>query len=268
MADGDELNVEGDGGGLFVRVWENEGASFIALLVHGYGEHIGRYDHVGAALVDAGAVVYGPDHVGHGQSEGERVLIEDIDAIAADVELVAELAREQHPGVPLAVIGHSMGGLIAARYAQLYPGGLEALVLSAPAIGSNPAFETVANMDPMPEIALDPDDLSRDPEVGAAYAADPLVWHGPFKRTTLEALLAAGGAVAAGPAVSGTPVLWMHGAEDPIVPIDGTREAVEHLAPERRERIWEGARHEIFNETNSDEVLAEMTDFLGGAFSD
>ncbi len=262
MADASELKLDGGGGELVVHHWEAASPSLVVLLVHGYGEHMGRYGHVADALVGIGAAVYGPDHVGHGRSAGERVLIEDVDDLARDLHLVAELARERHPGLPLAVVGHSLGGLIATRFAQLYPDEVAALVLSAPAIGANPAFEALAGMDPMPEVPINPEDLSRDPEVGAAYAADPLVWHGPFKRTTLQALIDSIGAVGDDRSLEGMPVLWMHGGDDPIVPIDGARETVEAIAPLRTERVFAGARHEIFNETNADEVLGELTGFL------
>ena len=97
-------------------------------------------------------------------------------------------ARADHPGLPVVLVGHSMGGLIAARFAQRYLDELAALVLSGPVVGGNPAFEMLLEMDPIPEIPIDPAILSRDPAVGAAYAADPLVYHGPFHKATLRAL--------------------------------------------------------------------------------
>ena len=97
------------------------------------------------------------------------------------------------------LIGHSMGGLIAARYAQLHSEELVGLVLSGPAIGGNVALEGLLDLDPIPEIPIDPASLSRDPNVARDYAADPLVWNGPFQRQTLEALIAAIADVAEGP---------------------------------------------------------------------
>ena len=83
------------------------------------------------------------------------------------------------------LIGHSMGGLVATRYAQLHGSELAALVLSGPAIGGNPGIEALLAMDPIPDLPIDPSTLSRDPEVGRTYLEDPLVWHGPFRRATL-----------------------------------------------------------------------------------
>src|SRR5690625_7359025 len=89
---------------------------WIAVLCHGYGEHIGRYDWVARTLNEAGAAVYGADHAGHGRSAGPRVLIADFEPVVEDLHRVVEYARTRHPGLPTLLIGHSMGGMIAARY--------------------------------------------------------------------------------------------------------------------------------------------------------
>ena len=109
--------------------------TYVALLAHGYGEHIGRYDHVAAALVDHGAVVYGLDHIGHGKSGGDRVIVEDFEDVVDDLDALAARARSDWPDLPMVLIGHSMGGMIAARYAQRHGAGLAAVVLSGPVVG-------------------------------------------------------------------------------------------------------------------------------------
>lgn len=258
-----EREVAGARGRIFVHVWPNDAARFICLLVHGYGEHSGRYGHVAKRLVAAGGVVYAPDHQGHGRSDGERALIENGQDLTADCHTVVELAREEHPGLALVVVGHSMGGLIAARYAQSHLGEITALVLSGPAVGGNPAILALAEMDPIPEIPIDPEILSRDPETAETYAADPLVYHGPFLRPTLITLATAVEAVRDGPALGDLPTLWIHGEEDQLIPLDATRETMEVIrGPATEEKIYPGARHEIFNETNRDEVLGDVVAFL------
>jgi alpha-beta hydrolase superfamily lysophospholipase len=260
------FELAGARGRIVVRAWPNDDARYVVLLAHGYGEHIGRYEHVAARLVDHGAAVYGPDHVGHGRSEGERVLVEDFDAVVADLHAVAQRARAEHPDLPVVLVGHSMGGLIAARYAQLHGDELAALVLSGPAVGGNPDIEGLLALDPIPDVPIDPAVLSRDPEVGERYAADELVWHGPFKKPTLQALFAGVGAIAEGPALDGLPVLWIHGEADALVPLEYTRPAVERIGGDRLEqRIYPEARHEVFNEVNQDEVLGDVTAFLDRA---
>jgi alpha-beta hydrolase superfamily lysophospholipase len=166
----------------------------------------------------------------------------------------------------LVVIGHSMGGLIAARYAQAHRGELAALVLSGPVIAPNPDFEALAEMDPMPEVPIDPAVLSRDPAVGEAYVADPLVYNGPFKAPTLRAMFGAIHALANEPGFDQLPVLWIHGEEDALAPIEPTRTAFEHLrGSATEEKVYREARHEIFNETNQDEVLDDVVAFINRA---
>ena len=260
--------IQGARGRLHVRTWPNPDASFLVLLSHGYGEHIGRYEHVAERLVAEGAVVVGPDHQGHGRSEGERALILEGEELTADLHLVAELARSEHPDLPVVLIGHSMGGLIATRFAQLHRDELVALVISGPVIGGNPAIEALLDLDPIPEVPIDPAILSRDPAVGAAYAADPLVYHGPFRRETLVALFAGVRAVAEAGSLGDLPTLWIHGSADALVPLESTQATIEIIrGSEFEQRIYEGAAHEVFNETNREQVLDDVVAFIHSALA-
>lgn len=259
----------GSAGQLAARTWEGDGdPRYVALLSHGYGEHTGRYGHVADALVANGAVLYAVDHAGHGRSEGERVEFTDVEAVVDDLHAVDERARQEHPGLPVVLIGHSMGGLIAARYAQRYGDTLAALVLSGPVVGEFATVEALLALPEIPDVPLDSTTLSRDPAVGEAYEADPLVWHGPFKRPMLEAWQRALAAIASGPGLGALPLLWVHGADDRLVPVEGSRSGIAHLGGGRHEeRIYHGAQHEVFNETNAHEVLADVTGFLDRALA-
>src|SRR3954453_3491694 len=258
-----ELHMAGTRGHLVVHTWDREDPRYIALISHGYGEHARRYEHVATALVADGAAVYAPDHHGHGLSEGERALADNLEGAVEDLHLVHEQAAADNPGPPGVLIGHSMGGLIAARYGQRYGSELSALVLSGPAVGGNPEIEALAQMDPIPDVPIDPEVLSRDPAVGQAYAEDPLVYHGPFRLETLMGFGAAVAAVAEGGDFGALPTLWVHGEEDALVPVKYTRPAIENIAGEHFEQhIYPGARHEIFNEINRDEVIADVLEFL------
>jgi len=259
----DEHTLDGSEGEIAYRVWPREDPVRVVVLAHGYGEHIGRYEHVAAALGARGAVVAGPDHLGHGRSGGERVLVADYEHVIDDLHAVVEAVTADHPGLPVVLVGHSMGGLIATRYAQRHGDGLAGLVLSGPVLGSWKQATDLLALDEIPDVPLDPDTLSRDPAVGAAYAADELVWHGPFKRTTLESLGAALETIAAAPPLGDLPTLWVHGEEDQLVPVGPSRAGVASLGlSSLREHVFPGARHEVFNETNQDEVIDEVADFI------
>lgn len=254
-----ESNVTGHAGELAVHTWPNLEARWLAVLVHGYGEHLGRYEHVAAALGEAGALVVGGDLVGHGGSEGERGLITDVDALVADVRAVT---RSIATALPTVLIGHSAGGLVAARYAQVHGHELAALVLSAPVLGAWQGLDLLS-AEEVPDIPIDPSVLSRDPDVGTAYAADPLVHHGGLKRRTLEALERALDVVGSGGPLGDLPTLWLHGDDDRLVPIADTRAGADRLRGAAfTERVYPGARHEVFNETNRDEVLADVVAFV------
>jgi alpha-beta hydrolase superfamily lysophospholipase len=261
-----EAVLAGTRGRIVLHQWPCERPRYVALVAHGYGEHAGRYAHVAEHLVRHGGSVYAPDHLGHGRSDGERALVERADDLVDDLHAAALKARGDHPDRPVVLIGHSMGGIVATRYAQRHPSELAALVLSGPAIGGNPELEALLATGPVPDVPIDPSVLSRDPEVGRAYMDDPLVWHGPFRRATLEALFAAVRAIAAGPRLGPLPMLWVHGEDDKLTPLAETRPAMERVRGERFEAIiYPGARHEVFNETNRDEVLAAVTSFIDRA---
>jgi alpha-beta hydrolase superfamily lysophospholipase len=258
----DRMTIKGSAGDLSVAVWDRPDPERIVLLAHGYGEHIGRYEHVAAAFADRGAAVYGPDHLGHGESAGEQVLIGSFEDIVDDLHLVDELARERHPGRPVVLVGHSMGGLIATRYAQRY-GGLAALVLSAPGIGLSVVMRDWLAAPELPSDPIDVAVLSRDPAVGEAYANDPLVYHGGWKRPTLEAFMAADAAIEAGGDFGDLPTYYVHGDADELVPMAVARPFVERLAgSDFTERIVPGARHEVFNETDRDQTIGAVADWI------
>jgi alpha-beta hydrolase superfamily lysophospholipase len=242
-----------------VRRWNADDPTRLVVLVHGYGEHIGRYEHVGGALAARGSLVVGPDHVGHGRSGGERALVEDFEPIVDDVRAVVEDARGD---LPVVMVGHSMGGLIATRYAQRHREDLAGLVLSGPAVGLGPVIEGWLAAPAPPSDPIDVAVLSRDPAVGEAYAADPLVWHGGWKRPTLESFVAADKAIAAGPGFGDLPLLFIHGADDQLVPLPLARPVVERLAgPDSEFVVIEGARHEVFNELDKDETIGRVAAF-------
>jgi len=263
MSETAAFTLEGHDGTLAGRHWPAENPRYVVLLCHGYGEHSGRYEYVATRFVTDGATVYAIDHVGHGLSDGERVLVEDFENVVDDFHLLDLTARRENPGLPVVLVGHSMGGMITARYAQRYGNSLAAVVLSAPVLGTWAAVDALLTADEIPDTPIDPDTLSRDPAVGRAYVADPLVWHGPFKRPTVQALKNCLDTISAAGPVDSVPVLWLHGSDDGLVPIEGTVQGWgTYSGAQARSGTYTGARHEIFNETNRDEVLGDVLDFV------
>ncbi len=263
MAQASQWQFDGARERVTVREWTSGAPSWIAVLVHGYAEHAARYDAVADVLVTVGATVSAPDHIGHGRTGGTRGLVPDFEEVVRDVRAVCDRARGQHPGLPLVVLGHSMGGGIAARCAQEFGHELAALVLSGPVLSAWASPRALLAQDPIPESPLDPTALSRDPEVGRVYAVDPLVYRGPFLREMLVAWQRLLDSLAAGRPLGALPALWLHGDDDPLVPLADARTGIERLGLDAvQERIYPGARHEVFNETNRDEVLGDLVAFV------
>lgn len=253
----------GHDGQRVARTWNKDEPRYVVLLCHGYGEHIGRYEYVANTLVEHGAVVYGVDHVGHGKSQGERVLIGDFEPVVDDFHQLAQRAGQEHPDLPVVLVGHSMGAMIAVRYVQRYGADLAAVVLSGPVLGRWAVVDELLPLEEIPDTPIDPDTLSRDHEVGKAYLADPLVWHGKFKPPTVRAFSDVLAVIAESGGLGDLPTLWVHGSDDRLVPIDDIREGIERVRGSRLEtRIFDGARHEVLNEINRDEVLRTVTTFI------
>lgn len=253
--------LAGSQGTIVVRGATPAEARRVVVLAHGFGEHSGRYAHVIDRLVADGAVVHAPDHRGHGRSDGPRAVVDDVEAMADDLHLVVQKARTENPELPVILIGHSMGGLMAIRYAQRYGSDLTALVLSGPFLG-NPMMAPLLEMEVLPDVPIDPAALSRDPAVGEAYAADPLVYHGPLIKESFVGMFGAVDKVAAGPNLT-LPVLWVHGEADQLATYDAAKVILEKVGGNNlTAKSYAGAAHEVFNEINSAEVLDDVAAFV------
>ena len=131
-----EATFQGSEGMIFYRRWNPDGEpKRIVQLVHGYAEHGGRYAHVAGALARDGAVVYADDHIGHGRSHGERAVIGNFDHAVEDLHILTAIALGDHPGLPVVLVGHSMGGLLSGRYAQTWPDEVAGVAFCGAVIG-------------------------------------------------------------------------------------------------------------------------------------
>lgn len=264
MRDMSELSFQGSEGRIHCHRWEpSSEPTHIVQIVHGYAEHGGRYGHVAETLTARGAVVYADDHIGHGRSDGERAAITDFDHVVDDLIHLGDIARTEHPGLPLFLVGHSMGGLLSGLTAQRQPETVAGIAFCGAVIGDWEWLREVLGESELPYVPFEPGALSRDPEVGEAYAGDPLVYHGQYKRPLLVAEGLALDTFQAEIGKLGMPILFLHGTDDPFVPYQRSLRAVQQMPTEDLTvHVYEGARHEVLNEINRDEVLGHLADWI------
>lgn len=254
----------GSRGSIHYERWAPAGpATHVVVLVHGYAEYGARYAHVAERLNAGGAVVYAEDHMGHGHSEGEQALITDFADVVADLRSLVDIAVGEHPDLPIVMIGHSMGGLLTARFAQTHPGMLAGIGFLGAVIGDWTWARDALAQPELPEASTDFSGMSRDEATVHSYSTDPLVYRGRYKRPLLEAEMRALDAFQDDIGLLTMPVLFCHGDDDPYVDYRTSLAAVEAMpSDDKTIRIYEGARHELVNETNRDEVIDEIVMFV------
>lgn len=260
-----EATFEGSEGAVFYRVWEPSGDTRrIVLVVHGYAEHGERYAHVAEALIEDGAAVYAPDHIGHGHSDGERALIRDFEHVVDDLEHVADIAREEQGAVPLIVVGHSMGGLLSARFAERLPDRVAGVAFLGAVIGDWDWARRALDDASLMEKSSDVSGMSSVEAAQDSYRNDPLVYHGLYKRPLLVAEVAALDRFNAELDRLTMPVLFMHGIDDPFVPYQTSLDAVLRMpSTDVTIRLFKGDRHELVNERDRETVIMELARFAG-----
>ncbi len=257
-----EGSFRGSEGEIFYRVWRPDGAPRrIVVLVHGYAEHGGRYAHVAGALTAGGAVVCAPDHIGHGRSAGERALIVDFEHVVDDLHSLVGIISGRYPGLPMVMAGHSMGGLLTGRYAERYPDQPAGVAFLGAVLGDWHWARNVLE-EGIPDEPSDPAGMSRDPETVRAYASDPLVYNGGYKRPLLEAEVVALDRFNDELDRITMPVLFLHGDADPFVPYQTSLAAVKQMpTKDLTVRVYPEARHELVNELNREEVIDALATF-------
>jgi len=247
------------------RHWAVDAPKAAILLVHGIGEHSGRYGHVGEALAAAGYDTLGFDQRGFGKSGGRRAFVNHFTEFVDDI---ADLLVERRElGVPVVLMGHSLGGLISATYlVSDYPQP-DLAVLSAPALSAKiPLWQRVAvpvlsRVVPKLHVKSDFDGsvLSRDLDVQERYDNDPLRVDGStaaLGRQILDAMKATSPAIAK----ITLPTYVLHGEADTLVPPSAS-EPIGEL-PNVTRKLWADLRHECMNEPEWPEVVAGITDWL------
>jgi alpha-beta hydrolase superfamily lysophospholipase len=274
-SDPDEATVlTRDGVPLFCRSWRPRSSRALVLIVHGLAEHSGRYVHVGRALSAAGFACYAFDQRAHGRSPGRRVHVASFERFLWDLEAVEALGRERHPGLPIVLLGHSQGGLVALLYVLRHPEGLAAVVATSPFLGFRPdarpsrarerLLKLVSALAPglLFSTRLDPSTVSRDPAVVDAYARDPLVSRRVSARWFTSIVEAMAEVHARAPTLQ-VPTLLLAAGDDRVVDAEATRRFVDRAPAERLTCMeWPGLFHEVLNEPERAIVLERIVRWL------
>ncbi len=267
--------VTHDGLELYAQQWQpTVDPKAQLLVVHGVGEHSGRYADFAAWFVARGYAVHAFDHRGHGKSPGQRGHVDAWRDFREDVHAFRRQVQAQAPDHPTFLVGHSMGGLIVLDYGLHYGRGFAGVVASAPPLAwgesVSPLLISVGKLlsSVLPRLkmksGLDPEDLSRDEAVVAAYRADPLVhgWVSPRFGSemdrTMQRVMAS-----ASQWPETLPLLLLHGGGDPICPPQASNRFFELAGAHFKRRIeYPGLLHEVFNELGREQVLADVQAWL------
>lgn len=260
-----------DGVTLFGQEWRPAAAKGVVVLVHGLGEHSGRYGHVARFLNDCGFGLVSFDLRGHGKSEGKRGHAPSYDAIMDDIDHVVSEANQSYPGAPLFLYGHSLGGNLVLYYLMKRRPNVAGAIVSNP--GLAPA------KDPGPKVllgrilyslwpdftmpnGLDLPGISRDPAVYAAYKADELVHDRVSARLGLDLIDAGRWILENVQTLPDVPVLLMVGTADRLTDAAATIKFAQSAGSTVELVQWPGFYHELHNEPEKDEVLAKIGQWL------
>lgn len=262
-----------DGLNMYAKGWApDKEPKAVLCLIHGLGEHIGRYEHVGAAFVDAGYAMLGFDLRGHGKSGGARGHAPSADAFFKDMEAFVQDAAKRYPSVPRFLYGHSLGGLLTLSYAVTRNVDVKGLIVSSPglrtAIHEQKAklmlAKILGSLAPTVTLAseLDTSALSRDPQVVKDYVNDPLV-HNKITTGFGKAGLAITDLAFQNASKLAVPLLLVYCSGDQIAFPRGSEEFAS-LAPQNLVTLkrFDGLYHEPHNEPEKAEVLKTYIQWL------
>jgi len=261
-----------DGLEMYSRGWAPQGKPKAALaLVHGHGEHIGRFEHVGAALTAKGYALLGFDLRGHGKSDGGRGHTPTYDALMDDIGAFLAQVDGRYAGLPRFLYGHSMGGNLVLNYALRRKPDLRGVIATSPWLklpfeppavkvtlgrlmnGLAPGFTQSSN--------LDTSGLSHDLAVVTAYDHDPLV-HDKISARLFVSISESGLWALEHAAEFPLPLLLMHGSADPITSAEASKQFAEGAGAKVTWKLWDGLYHELHNEPGKAEVFKVMLDWL------
>lgn len=268
--------VNADGLHLFCRYWEPAGPPrALVFIAHGAAEHCGPYDEIAQRLKELSLLAFAHDHVGHGQSEGDRVNVKDFQVYIRDSLQHIDLMKSRHPDLPVFIVGHSMGGAIAILTACERPGDFAGVVLIAPLVQMNPESATPFKVfmakllnHMLPSLSMGSIDskwISRDKRQVEAYDTDELNYHGGLRISFGMQLMAAVDRIEREiPSIS-WPFLLLHGDTDKLCDIRGSRMMYENSSStDKKIKIYEGGYHALHHDLPevAKSVLKEVTTWI------
>lgn len=261
-----------DGLRLFYQHWVPDSPKAVLVLSHGLGDHSGRYGPFTRYFVERGFAVALHDHRGHGRSEGTRAHADQFQDFLQDLAQFVQMTKERFPGLPLFLVGHSFGGQVALNFVVRYAKGLRGIILCSPNVMLKlpvPNWKKkIADWakDSMGRMRLshriDARMLSHDPDVVAAYENDSLVFThvtarlGALIMHNLDIIMALASRIH-------LPALFLQARDDAICDPEGTRAFFQRVPIAKKQlKVYDGMYHELFNETNRDQVFADTEAWL------
>ncbi|MFK8052132.1 MAG: lysophospholipase [Woeseiaceae bacterium] len=258
--------------GLFWQAWMPDTPKAIVVLAHGLAEHSGRYSHVAEALADRQIATFAVDHLGHGKSPGQRCVIERFDQYQDGIDTLYALAVARFSDIPVFMLGHSMGGLIAGLSVLRHPDRYQGLIMTGPAVmpvDPPPAWQEwvvglVSRWLPAAGVvALEAEAISRDPAVVDDYLNDPLVHNGKVTARLAVEIFGEMEYFRSHASEINIPLLVMHGASDRLTAPEGSRWVAEAASSaDKTLVIADDAYHELFNEPDRQIYIDRLKDWV------
>lgn len=268
---------------IFTRFWPIEGeAKAVVIIVHGLGEHSGRYLHVADALNAAGYICYALDHHGNGQSEGPRFIVGSAKQFVNDLKQFYDIIKAKHPDEKIFILAHSLGSIISLNLILDYPNIIDCIAISGTATNRGEGLpnwqmsllKQIPYRFPMQFIHLkdsgldpaDPDNidvLTHNPVFQKKYLEDKLVNRGWTAVSTAKYAILTGKMIQENAANIRLPIMFNYGELDRVVPPSGSKIMYEAVSStDKLIKSWSNMSHEVMNEIGYEEVLAAIVEWF------
>jgi len=262
---------------LYERRWPVTNPKASIVIIHGYGEHCERYDHVAERMNAQGYSAYSYDHRGHGESPGKKGYIPSFKSLVEDLDAYLCHLHGAIQNTPTILFGHSMGGLVLTEYVIAYKPEVDGLVFSSPGVKPDenvaPLLQKVSGLvatllPSLPVHFLDPAGVSRVESEVEKYRTDPKVFHGKIVARTGHELVETMKHASSNLNALTLPMLVLHGTEDPIVPVESSHLMMEHATSnDKTLKLYEGDFHEVFNDQSKEQFLSDVLDWIAAHIS-